>query len=116
MRKEQGEELREVLLETMEQSLDAQLRAVRRLRKGPPERPKKRPERGKSQVDLVQDILERSKKPLHITEILERIARIHRVELDRESVVSALTKKIRRGERFERSGPNVFTLKGGGQR
>lgn len=113
MRKEQGEELREVILEAMEQSLDAQLRAVRRLRKGSSETPKERSKRGKSQVDLVEDILRRAGAPLHITEILDQIAQRHQVKLDRESVVSALTKKIRRGERFERSGPNVFSLKGG---
>jgi hypothetical protein len=115
VRKEQGDELRNVVLEAMEHSLEAQLRAVRRLRKGSSELPEERPARGRSQVDLVEDILRRADAPLHITEILEKIAQLHKVDLDRESVVSALTKKIRRGERFERSGPNVFALKSGGQ-
>lgn len=115
MRKEQGDELREVVLEAMEQSLEAQLRAVRRLRKGSSESPKERSRESRSQVDLVEDILLRAGVPLHITEILAKIAQLHGVKLDRESVVSALTKKIRRGERFERSGPNVFALKSGGR-
>lgn len=116
MAKEPEETLREVVLEAMEKSLDAQLRAVRRLRKGTAEGSTGGKNKGKSQVDLVEDILERARTPLHITEILERISRTHRVELDRESVVSALTKKVRRGERFERSGPNEFTLKAGRKR
>jgi hypothetical protein len=31
--------------------------------------------------------------------------------LDRESVVSALTKKVRKGEIFVRTGPNTYGLK-----
>jgi len=118
MPKQKDDPVRDVVLDAFEAVLDAQLRAVRRLRKG---------ERvaaastssgpGRSQVELVEDILlRRGGTELHITEILAEVARIHRIELDRESVVSALTKKVQRGGRFVRTGPNVFALKpAGGQ-
>jgi hypothetical protein len=34
------------------------------------------------------------------------------VDLDRESIVSALTKKVKKGALFVRTGPNTFGLKG----
>ena len=106
-------EVREAVLEAVEATLAAQLRAVKRLRSGAEERPRKAPQKGMSQVDMVADILRREGAPLHINQILERIAQHHQVRLDRESVVSALVKKVRRNERFVRSGKNVFGLKGG---
>lgn len=104
--------LRDTLLEVMETSLDAQLRAVRRLRSGTPEAPAVRRRKGRSQVDLAEDILRRAGKELHVTEIIERVARTHQVQIDRESLVSALSKKVERGDRFERTAPNVFGLRG----
>lgn len=101
---------RDSLLEAIETSLDAQLRAVRRLRSGKPEAPGVRRRKGRSQVDLAEDILRRAGKELHVNEIIERVARIHQVQIDRESLVSALSKKVDRGDRFERTAPNVFAL------
>jgi len=60
----------------------------------------------------VFDVLQRAGKPLHISEILERVEKLHGRRLDRESVVSSLVKKIARGQRFERTDKNVFTLMG----
>lgn len=103
--------LRDTLLETIETALDAQLRAVRRLRTG--KEPKSAPRRreGMSQVDLAEDILRRAGKELHVTDIIERVARLHQVEIDRESLVSSLTKKVERGDRFIRTAPNTFALR-----
>jgi hypothetical protein len=42
------------------------------------------------------------------------LARIHstfHVTVDRESLVSSLTKKVARGDRFLRSGKNTFALR-----
>jgi len=52
-----------------------------------------------SQVDLtydIYDVLRRAGVPLHVTEILRRVQADHGVRLDRESIVSALSKKERR--------------------
>jgi hypothetical protein len=61
---------------------------------------------------MVHDVLRRAGKPLHISEILERVEKLHGRRLDRESVVSSLVKKIARGDRFVRTDKNVFSLKG----
>jgi hypothetical protein len=109
----QKDEIEGTILRIFEVSLEAQLRAVRRLHAGEPEeKPRKR---GMSQVDLVEDILRRAAGPLHITEIIDRVERVHGRRLERESVVSALVKKIQRGERFVRTDKNQFALKGGKQ-
>ena len=104
------------VLEALASDLDAQARAVRRLIPANGSLPSSRrvdeDQARMSQVDIVEDILRRAGSELHITDIIERAKKAHRVSLDRESVVSALTKKITRGERFERRGPNVFALKG----
>jgi hypothetical protein len=103
--------LRDLFLQVIEDSLEAQLRAVRRLRAGKEETPRKRRREGRSQVDLAEDILRKAGTELHVGEIIERIAQVHHVRVDRESLVSALTKKVERGDRFVRSGPNTFTLR-----
>jgi hypothetical protein len=52
-------------------------------------------------------------KPLHISEILQRIEKTFGKQLDRESVVSSLVKKVRRQDRFVRTDRNVFALRQG---
>ena len=61
---------------------------------------------------MVYDVLRRAGRPLHISDILDRVEKLHGRRLDRESVVSSLVKKIARGERFLRTDKNVFALKG----
>jgi len=99
------------VLHAIEVSLEAQLKAVRRLRSGPSEA---RPQRkGMSQVDMAYDILKRAGRSLHISEIIERIEKVHGQRVERDSLVSALAKKVSRSDRFVRSEKNVFALKGG---
>ena len=105
-------DIESAVLHAFEISLEAQLRAVRRLRSGPP--PAKPARKGMSQVEYVYDILQRAGQPLHINQILERIEKLHGQRLDRESVVSALVKKVQRHDRFLRPAKNTFAvLKGG---
>jgi hypothetical protein len=104
------EEIRDTILDAIEASLDAQLRAIRRLRK--PDLQKETKEKSMSQMAMVYDILRRAPQPLHITEIIDQIERIHGVRPDRESLVSALSKKVMRDERFVRTDKNTFALKG----
>ena len=105
------EQIKDVFLEAMAASLDAQLRAVRRLRKGGEgEKPRAR---RRSQIDLVYDILLEAGRPLHVTEIIKRVERTHGVCLDRESIVSALCKKVARKQRFVRTDRNTYALRGG---
>lgn len=107
----QKDEIEAAVLHAIEVSLEAQLRAVRRLRSDPSERQARR--KGTSQIDMVQDVLRRTGKPLHVTEIIERVEKLHGLKLERESIVSTLVKKVNRGDRFVRTDKNVFGLKGG---
>jgi hypothetical protein len=105
-----NDETKDLILSVFEASLEAQLRAVRRLRQGkPPAQP--RPRKGMSQVDMAFDILKKARSPLHISEILDRIQAQFAVTIDRESLVSSLTKKVARGDRFLRPEKNTFALR-----
>ena len=108
---------RNTLLYTLEQCLLAQARAVRSLRLDPSfnpadaaAEPGKRRKKGRSQVDLAEDILKNAGGPLHISEIISRIAQTHGRQIDAESLVSALSKRVARKDRFRRSARNTFTL------
>jgi hypothetical protein len=105
--------IKSAVLDAFEVSLDAQLRAIRRLKQDKAE--PRRARKGMSQVDMAYDILQRAEGPLHISDILDRIARVHGQRLDRESLVSALVKKVQRQDRFIRTDKNVFAVLKGGQ-
>ena len=104
-------DIRDTILSTIEASLDAQLRAVRRLRRG--EKPEAKPSRRSrlSQVDMAYDVLKKADEPLHISDLLERIHSDFGVHVDRDSLVSSLAKKISHGDRFVRTERNTFALR-----
>ncbi|MBI3684277.1 MAG: hypothetical protein HY235_28210 [Acidobacteria bacterium] len=106
-----NEETKDVILGAFEASLEAQLRAVRRLRHGDPSAAEPRRRKGLSQVDMAFDILKKARSPLHVSEILGRIQTRFGVTIDRESLVSSLTKKVARGDRFLRPEKNTFALR-----
>jgi hypothetical protein len=102
--------IREIILDTVEACLDAQLRAVRKLKgASTTERVQKR--EGRSQLDMAFDILRETGKPLHINQLLERIYARFGHPVDRESLVSALTKRVQRADRFVRTEKNTFGLR-----
>jgi coproporphyrinogen III oxidase-like Fe-S oxidoreductase len=105
-------EIEAAVLHAIEVSLEAQLRAVRRLRTDAPAEAKQQ-RAGMSQVDMAYDVLRRAGRPLHVSEIIERIEKVHAKRIERDSLVSALAKKVARGDRFVRSEKNVFSVKGG---
>ena len=49
--------------------------------------------------------------PLHVSEIIQLAKRDFEVELDRDSIVSAILKKVNAGKSFIRTSPNTFALK-----
>jgi hypothetical protein len=106
-----NDETKDVILDVFEASLDAQLRAVRRLRQGGPAPGRPRPRKGLSQVDMAFDILRKARAPLHVSQILERIQTQFGVTIDRESLVSSLSKKVARSDRFLRPDKNTFSLR-----
>jgi hypothetical protein len=57
---------------------------------------------------MAYDILKMARSPLHVSELLTRIQVSYDVSVDRESLVSSLSKKIARGDRFVRTAKNTF--------
>ena len=106
-----AEDLKDSILGVFEASLEAQLRAVRRLRSGQPEVATARRRKGLSQVDMAYDVLKKARSPLHVSELLARIESRFGQPVDRESLVSSLTKKVARQDRFLRAGKNTFSLR-----
>jgi hypothetical protein len=106
-----NDETKDLILSAFEASLDAQLRAIRRLRRGEPSPARPRGRKGLAQVDMAFDILKKARSPLHVSQILDRIQSQFGLTVDRESLVSSLTKKIARGDRFLRTEKNTFGLR-----
>jgi hypothetical protein len=106
-------EVRDVFLDVTAESLEAQLKAVRRLQgrttREPPQRERI------SQVDMVYDVLDRAGRELHISDILARVELIHGIRLNRDSIVSALTKKVHHHDRFVQTGKSTFSIRKEGE-
>ena len=106
-----NDDIKDIILSAFEASLEAQLRAIRRLRQGQTGEAQPRPRKGRSQVDMAYDILKRARAPLHVSEIIDRIQTQFDVAVDRESLVSSLSKKVARQDRFLRPEKNTFSLR-----
>jgi hypothetical protein len=101
----------EWFLSFYESLFSAQLRAVRQLKA--PRRTERKPRSGKgmSNIDMSLDILRQAKRPIHISDLLAQVKAKHGVALDRESLVSALVKKVHRNQGVLRTAPNTFEVK-----
>ena len=110
--------LRETLLEIHEKILVSQLATVRKLRSHPssPDTDSvlltrsKSTRKGRSHIDMVFDILTSAGTPLHVSEIISRVSSTFGVIIDSESLVSALSKRVARKDRFTRTARNTFAL------
>ena len=88
----------------------AQLRTIRQLKSPKPKKAKGEKRKSMSNINLAIDILQRAQKPLHISEIIAQAKAKHGIELDRESLVSALVKKVHRHQGLSRTAPNTFQI------
>ena len=89
--------LRDDLIDILEAVSKAQLNTLRRLRRSArQESPTAGPKFAKSmsQIDMAYDILRSAGRPMHISEIMALVAKRHGVTLDRESIVSAISKRV----------------------
>jgi hypothetical protein len=98
------------LIDILENTTLAQLRALRALRRAEHRKSSPPETKGKSNMDIVYDILFTAKGPLHINDIIQRAKKDCRRQLHRESLVSALTKKVLDQNTFARTAPNTFDL------
>lgn len=100
---------RECIIEILEKSLEGQLRALRSMRRA--QLPKAATRKGKkSNMSIVEDILLSARGPLYIDEIIRQAHSRFDRQLSRESLVSALTKKVLDENTFCRVDRNTFNL------
>lgn len=109
-------EVRELVLDVLEASLELQLRAVRQLRGTEPMPPPVRVRRAlrkQSLVDLSLQVLQDERRPLHISELvgllLKRFGRV----TDRDSLTSSLSKKAAQKHLVRKCGRGTFALREG---
>ena len=99
------------LLNVFETLARAQLNAIRQLRKDAGlykvEEPKRK---SMSQIQAVYNILYSSRKPMHVNDIIAAAKQKFDMDIDKESLVSALAKRVKRQDRFTKTGPNTFAL------
>ena len=97
----------ESFLEYEKEIAEFKLKTINRLQKGLKPKPKKRT----SKADVAEHVLRIAGRPLHISEIIQIANRDFHVQLERDSIVSILIKKIKAGQKFIRTAPNTFALK-----
>lgn len=97
----------ESFLEYEKEITEFKLKTINRLQKGLKPKPKKRT----SKADVVEHVLQIAGRPLHISEIIQIANRDFQVQLERDSIVSILIKKIKADQKFIRTAPNTFALK-----
>jgi len=105
--------VRDDLIDVLEAISKVQLKTLRQLRQTTGQKPAPKDtahSKRMSHIEIVYDILHSAGRPLHISEILNLVAKRRGITLDRESVVSAIAKRIARKDRFMRTGPNTFSI------
>jgi len=60
---------------------------------------------------MAYDVLKKARSPLHVSELLARIHSSFGVSVDSESLVSSLSKKVARQDRFLRTEKSTFSLR-----
>lgn len=93
-------------LKTKQKLLETQLKTINELLQQLSPGTAKR----KTQIETVIDILNDVDGALHIKEIISLAKEKYNVNLDRETIVSSIAKKIAKGTLFKRVAPNTYDL------
>jgi len=96
----------ESYLQYQKEVTESKLKIINRFQKGIKPKLKRT-----SQIDIVRNVLNIAGRPLHVTEIIQLAKRDFEVDIDRDSIVSAILKKVKAGKSFIRTSPNTFALK-----
>lgn len=67
---------------------------------------------GKSLPDAAEEVLKSAQTPLHVDDIVGRIQLQFNMKVQKASLVAALSKYIKKRQRFKRTMPNTYTLIG----
>jgi len=97
----------ELYLQYHKEVTENKLKTINRFMKQAKPKPAKRT----SKISVVENVLKLAGRPLHISKIIEIAARDFEIQLERDSISSILTKKIKTGQKFIRTAPNTFALK-----
>lgn len=94
-------------LQYQKEVAQAKLKIVERFQQLDSRQSKKRT----SNIDVVQNVLNSAGRSLHVSDIIQMAEQQYQVQLNRDSIVSAILKKINAGQTFVRTAPNTFALK-----
>ena len=95
-------------LQFQKEVTSSKLKVIEQFQKGGQTEPRKRT----SKIEIARNVLNDAGKPLHVTEIVQMAKKAYDVKLDRDSIVSAILKKVKAGKTFIRTAaPNTFALK-----
>ena len=97
----------ELYLQFQKELAESKLKIIEQFQKGGQAKLKKRT----SKIEIARNVLNDAGKPLHVTEIVQLAKQLYDVQLDRDSIVSAILKKVKAGKTFIRTAPNTFALK-----
>jgi hypothetical protein len=96
----------ESYLQYQEEVAESKLKVINRYQKGIKPKTKRT-----SKIEIAKNVLHIAGRPLHVSEIIQLAKRDFEVDLDRDSIVSAILKKVKAGKSFIRTSPNTFALK-----
>ena len=97
----------ESYLQYQKEITETKLKIITHFQKGIQAKPDKRT----SKIEIARNVLHIAGQPLHVSEIIRLAQRDFQVTLDRDSIVSAILKKVNAGKSFIRTAPNTFALK-----
>ena len=97
----------ESYLQYQKEIIETKLKIINRYQKAVQPKQKKRT----SKIEIARNVLHIAGRPLHVSEIIRLAQRDFQVALDRDSIVSAILKKVNAGKSFIRTAPNTFALK-----
>jgi len=96
----------ESYLQYQKEIVESKLKVINRFQKGIKPKTKRT-----SKIEIAKNVLHIAGRPLHVSEIIQLAKRDFEVDLDRDSIVSAILKKVKAGKSFIRTSPNTFGLK-----
>ena len=97
----------EAYLQYQKEVTESKLKIINRFQKAVQPKPVKRT----SKIEIAKNVLRIAGRPLHVSEIIHLAQRDFQATLDRDSIVSAILKKVNAGKSFIRTAPNTFALK-----
>lgn len=66
-----------------------------------------------SSITMAVAVVSESGRPIHVDDMIAKIATKYGKKVEKQTLVSGLARLVKRGEIFERTGPNTFGLKEG---